>query len=120
MLKVAMDEPCNYRDKCSHLPVMIERCQNREDCRNKLHHICQTQYESENGIECASMKFFCRDCLDILHPKVTNETHSTNHVDSNLAESNDNSIIDMTLDQLSNDYHYFQSSCEDETSDDVI
>ena len=53
-----MAEPCNYRDKCSHLPVTIERCQNREDCRNKLHHICQTQYESENGIECASMKKF--------------------------------------------------------------
>ena len=50
-----MAEPCNYGDKYSQCPVKLEQFQNHNGYSNTLHHMCQTKYEVDNGIECVSM-----------------------------------------------------------------
>ena len=51
---------CNYGEACERLPVALVKC---KYCDARLHHLCQTKYESTYGLD-SDMVYICRVCMD--------------------------------------------------------
>ena len=56
---------CSYCDKCLGDKFSLRRCM-ADNCANStdnyLHHLCQTQFEFDNGID-AELHYQCRACV---------------------------------------------------------
>ena len=58
-----MSGTCSYLDRCINHPVDLKQCKETVGCKNMLHHICQVDYETKNGIENTRMTYICMECI---------------------------------------------------------